>query len=534
MPRLTPLPWRKLVCVFEQIGYKQAGQQAISDQEALLSASLRTVILTALMAWLSCVAAAQSRATLDVSETLFSVVAALNVCGYDQELQSSSPIRTEVRADLVEASKSSAASVAAKEMCRYYQDHRQGDAAHDLAQYVSLALNLGPPPEFAPRLKEADLPPDAAYVLGFVPVLKEYYEAAKLPSIWLKHQAEYLALIDQYHGPVSAMINSTDHYLRMPMSGYAGRSFNVLLEPMSAPGQVNSRNYLQDFYYVVVSPAGDNIHMEALRHTYLHFVLDPLIAKRGSSLERLKPILLALQTAPMAEEYKTDAGLLVIECLIRAIEARTDPKLPEKARLAMVQRDEAEGFVLTGYFYDQLRDFEKGGTGLQDAFPDWLHNMDVLHEKKRASEIAFAAKSEPEVMQASKRASQKKIDLAESALASGNPAEAGKLAQESLQANEDPARAYFVLAKVASFSGDMQGAQTDFQKALEAGKDPHIVAWSHIYLGRILDLQGERDSAVAQYKAALTASGVPADAKSFAERGLQQPYEPPTAEHKDQ
>lgn len=515
-------------------------EKAIGDQEALLNVYLRTVVLSALLASLSCAAAAQSRATLDVSETLFSVVAAMNVCGYDQELQSSSIIRMEVRADLVEASKSPAAAAAAKEMCRFYQDHRQGDAAHDLAQYVSLALNLGAPPDFALRLKEADLPPDATYVLGFVPLVKEYYASAKLHSIWLKHQAEYLALIDQYHGPVSGMISSTDNYLRMPMSGYAGRSFNVFLEPLIAPGQVNSRNYLQDFYYVVVSPAGNNIHMEALRHTYLHFVLDTLIAKRATSLDRLKPILLSVQTAPMAEDYKTDMGVLVIECLIRAIEARTpaDPKLAERARMALVQRDEAEGFVLTGYFYEQLRDFEKGGTGLQYSFPDWMHNMDVAHEKKRASEIAFATHSEPEVMQASKRASQKRIDLAERALASGNPAEAGKLAQDSLQANEDPARAYFVLAKVASFSGDMQGAQTDFQKALDAenaaGKDPHVMAWSHIYLGRILDLQGERDSAVAQYKAALATNDAPADAQSSAERGLQQPYEPPTAKHQDQ
>ncbi len=514
----------------------RAKGQAIGHQEALLSASLRIAVLTALIASLSSAAATQVRATLDVSETLFSVVAGMNVCGYDQELQASSPIRTEVRADLVEASKSSAVFAAAKEMCRSYQDHRQGDAAHDLAQYVSLALNLGPPPEFSPKLREADLPPDAAYVLGFVPVLKEYYAAAKLHSIWLKHQPQYLGLIDRYHGPVAEMINSTDRYLRMPMSGYAGRSFNVYLEPMIAPGQVNSRNYLQDYYFVVVSPLGDDIHMEALRHTYLHFVLDPMIAKRATSLDRLKPILQAVQTAPMSEDYKTDMGLLAIECLVRAIEARTpvDPKLPEKARLALVERDEAEGFVLTGYFYEQLHDFEKGGTGLQNAFPDWLHNMDVAHEKKQASEITFATKSEPEVMQASKHVSQEKIDLAERALASGNPAEAGKLAQASLQANEDPSRAYFVLAKVASFSGDMQGAQTDFQKALETGKDPHVVAWSHIYLGRILDLQGERDSAVVQYKAALATSDVPADAKSTAERGLQQPYEPPTDKHQDQ
>ena len=479
---------------------------------------------------------AQSKATLDVNETLFSVVAAMNVCGYDQELSASSPIRMEVRSDLVEASKSPAAAAAAKEMCGFYRDHQQGDAAHDLAQYVSLALNLGGPPDFSPRMKEADMPPDVTYILGFVSLLKSYYAAAKLDAIWQKHQPEYLALIDQYHGPVAGMITSTDNYLRMPLSGYAGRSFTVYLEPMAAPGQVNSRNYLQDYYYLVISPAGSNIHMEALRHTYLHFALDPLVAKRATALDRLKPILIAVQKAPMAEEYKLDSGLLVIECLIRAIEAQTpsDPKTPEKDRLALVQRDEAEGFVLTGYFFDQLRDFPKSNTGLQDAFPNWLHNMDVLHEKKLASEIAFATQASPEILQASKRQPPQKVELAERALASGNPAEAGKLAQEALQANQDPARAYFVLAKVATFNGDMQGAQTDFQKALDAAKDPRVTAWCHIYLGRILDLQGERDSAVAQYQAALDMSDAPPETKTAAERGLKEQYQPPAAKQQEQ
>jgi tetratricopeptide (TPR) repeat protein len=485
--------------------------------------------------WLavSAIAGAQAKATIDVSETLFSVVAGMNVCGYEQELSSSSPIRMQVRADLVEASKTPDAAAAAREMCRFYQDHRQGDMTHDLAQYVSLALNLGPPPDFSPKLKEADMPPDATYVLGFITVLQRYYQAAKLHSIWEKHQPQYLGLIDQFHDPVSGMINSTDNYLRMPMSGYTGRSFIVYFEPMAAPGQVNSRNYLQDFYYLVVSPAGDSIHMDALRHTYLHFVLDPLIAKRATALDRLAPILLAVQTAPMAEEYKRDMGLLVLECLIRAIEAHNplDAKLPEKDRLAMVQRSEKEGFVLTGYFYDQLRQFGKESIGLQDAFPNWLHNIDVGSQKKRASQIAFSAEAAPEVVQASQHASQpqKKIDLAEKALASGNPAEAEKLAQDSLKSNEDPARAYFVLAKVASFNGDMEAAETDFQKATDSGGSAHVVAWSHIYLGRILDIQEERDKAVAQYKAALAISDIPPDAKAAADKGVQQPYQTPRA-----
>ncbi len=466
-----------------------------------------------------------------MSETLFSFVSAINVCGYDHELQSSSPIRQQVRAELVEASKSPQVAKAASDMCRFYQDHRQSDGAHDLAQYISLALNVGNPPDFTPKSKEADMPPDVAFVLGFVPLLKQYYAAAKMHQIWIEHQPQYDDLIDRYHDPVAQMISSTDNYLRMPLSGYSGRTYTVYLEPMSAPGQVNSRNYFQDFYYVVVSPSGNDIQMQALRHTYLHFELDPLIAKRATALKRLEPLLAYLKKSPMADEYKSDTGLLVIECLIRAIEARTpsDPKLPEKDRLTLVKQDEAEGYILTGAFYNDLKVFEKDNIGLQDAFPNFLHNLDLDSEKKLASETQFASQATPEVVRAAKPASQSKMALAEQALANGNPMEAQRLAQESIDAKEDPSRGYFILARIATANGDMTGARDNFQKALEQSKDPKIAAWSHIYLGRILDLQEEREAAIEQYKAALT-SGDPSEAvKNAAERGLKTPYEPPTA-----
>ncbi len=504
-------------------------------QEARLSAS-RSVFLAFIMAALSCAAPAQNKASLDVSETLFSFVSAINVCGYDHELQSSSPIRQQVRAELVEASKRPDVAKAASDMCRFYQDHRQIDGAHDLAQYISLALNVGNPPDFTPKRQEADMPPDAAFVLGFVPLLKQYYGVAKLHDIWLKHEPEYTALIERYHDPVARMISSTDNYLRMPLSGYAGRTYTVYLEPMSAPGQVNSRNYFQDYYYVVVSPAGNDIHMDALRHTYLHFELDPLIAKRATALKRLDPLLAYVKKAPMSQEDKSDIGLLVIECLIRAIEARTpaDPKMPEKDRLALVQRDEAEGYILTGTFYNDLKDFEKDNIGLQDAFPNFLHTIDMESEKKRAGEIQFASEATPEVLKAAKPASQSKVDLAERALAGGNPLEGQKLAQESIDAKEDLARAYFVLARAATMNNDMEGARDNFQKALAAGPDPRTAAWCHIYLGRILDLQDEREAALEQYNAALAAGDVSPATKDAAERGLKAPYEPPTPKPQQQ
>jgi Tfp pilus assembly protein PilF len=75
---------------------------------------------------------------------------------------------------------------------------------------------------------------------------------------------------------------------------------------------------------------------------------------------------------------------------------------------------------------------------------------------------------------------------------------------------------------------DMQGARDYFQRALEVAQEPKVVAWSHIYLGRIFDLQAERDAALDQYRAALSSGASLPEAKAAAERGIQQPYEPPS------
>lgn len=80
----------------------------------------------------------------------------------------------------------------------------------------------------------------------------------------------------------------------------------------------------------------------------------------------------------------------------------------------------------------------------------------------------------------------------------------------------------------------MQGAQENFQKALNATQDPRIAAWCHIYLGRILDLQDERENAVAQYQAALSAGDASADTKKAAERGLKEPYQPPNGKREQE
>jgi len=476
-----------------------------------------------------------TKAQLEVNETIFSLAAALNGCGYDAGLDNSLPLRQAVRTDVLGAvRRSPEAAQALRAICQFQQDHLAPDPSRDAAQYVSLALDLGPPPDFSPAMREADLPPDAAHVLGVVAPLQKFYRAAALHTVWLKHQAEYEDLVRRFHDPVANTITQTDLYLKLPFSNYVGRSFVVYLEPLLTPAQVNSRNYA-DNYFLVISPGQDGqLHLPEIRHTYLHYVLEPLALKRGRTLLRLDPLLQNVQSAPMDEPFKHNISLFVTESLIRSIEARMLPggKDKEAARAAHVQHSVEEGFVLSRYFYGALLNFEKEATGIKDAYGELLYNIDLAQEKKRASETVFATQAAPEVVNASKPVARegRLLDDAEERLATGDPATAQKLALQAIndpQSHEDQGRAFFILARAATLSGDMDGARGYFERSVQSAHDPRTLAWSHIYLGRIFDIQENREQAVAHYRAALQAGDPTPDTKTAAEKGLATPYQPP-------
>src|SRR5262249_27285550 len=303
------------------------------------------------------------------------------------------------------------------------------------------------PPKFATIIKESDLPPDAAYVLGMVPLLQTFYDTVGLQRIWGKHQDEYQTLVERFHEPVADTIQRTDFYLKLPISGYLGRRFVVFVEPMGAPGQVNARNYGVDYFLVLSSSRGD-LKLDSIRHTYLHYVLDTISMKRGTSFKRLEPLAATVATAPIDESYKRDISLLVTESLIKAVEARllkANLKAPRdgKARDALererrAKSDEAvtEGFILTRYFYDSLLGFEKDPAGLKDVYGDWLYHIDVEKEKKRAAEVTFAASSAPDPLNASKRRQPQLVDVAEQRMESRDFAGAQQIAQQALEKNE--------------------------------------------------------------------------------------------------
>ena len=262
-----------------------------------------------------------SAVTLETSEPLFQVAAALNACGYDADLATSSPVRREVRRRHERrAGRLRARTRDARDrLCAYVTEHRLSDRGLDIGQYVSLSLYLSPPPELTPNVDETDLPPQALQVVNVLPLLRTFSEEAGLHVIWLRHRAEYEELAARVHDPMTAMILASNIYLHQPVSSYDGRRFLVLLEPMLSPALTNARIYGSD-YIIVTSPdasAGDPVHMDEIRHIYLHYVVEPMTYSRGSAMERLEPILRSVADAPLDFTYKSDFAALLTECLIK-------------------------------------------------------------------------------------------------------------------------------------------------------------------------------------------------------------------------
>ncbi|WP_433966618.1 hypothetical protein [Tunturiibacter gelidiferens] len=88
-----------------------------------------------------------SAITLENSEPLFDLAVALNVCGYDDGLANSAPVRHKIRDDINAQIAASADTRTSRDaLCAYVRGHTLVDANLNLAQYISLALYLSPPP----------------------------------------------------------------------------------------------------------------------------------------------------------------------------------------------------------------------------------------------------------------------------------------------------------------------------------------------------------------------------------------------------
>src|SRR5712692_4923525 len=167
---------------------------------------------------------AADRGQLDFSPSLFTVMAAINAAGYDAELASpnNDPLREQVRKNVAESR-----TPVIDDLKKFFAEHRQKNETAELSQYVSFALSVTGPPDFAFKYREVELAPDIRGLEAFGPLLARFFREANIEELWKQAQPVCERALERYHEPVSRAILQVNAYLRNPTAGYLGRSFQI-------------------------------------------------------------------------------------------------------------------------------------------------------------------------------------------------------------------------------------------------------------------------------------------------------------------
>lgn len=454
---------------------------------------------------------------LGANENLFAVFAAINAAGYDEgmALPDNNPLRAELRDYL---SKQNIEVL--PELKSYYRKHRQRNGLQDLSQYISYALSVTGPPDFGWRTRDVDVPPDAMALAEFTPLLIQFYRQAHLAELWNRSRPAYAKEIERYHAPLVATTAAVDGYLRVPAGGYLGRRFQVIIDLLGAPEEVQTRSYGDDVFVVVTQFEKPPIF--DIRHAYLFFEVDPIVIKYGLGLDQKRSLLDFVQNAPLEQSFKDDFVLLSSMSLIKAVESRLDKNPGE------VDQAARQGYVLTPFFAEQLPVFEKQQQGMRFYFEDMADAIDLKREDTRIGAIKFDAA--PLVRQGRQVSvptpepvlspSGQTVAKAEDLYLKRSLEDAKQLYLKSLEQSgsaEEHAQAWYGLARIAVLQNQPDAALKLFEKTLGESPDPQTKAWTLVYLARLSRAANDPERASKFYQEALGVAGASEQAHKAAQ-----------------
>ena len=388
---------------------------------------------------------------------------------------------------------------------------RPGPSAgvQDLSQYISWGLSVTGPPDFAWRTRDVEVPPDAQALAEFRPLMIDFYRQAHLDELWKRSRPVFEKEVEKYHSPILKMTSNVDGYLRVSTAGYLGRRFQVYIDLLAAPEQVQTRNYGDDAFVIITH--SDDPRMYDIRHAYLHFQIDPIMIKYGMDLQQKRSLIDFVQNSPLEQGYKDDFVLLANESLIKAVECRIDKTGKACADQAMKQ-----GFVLTQYFLEQLPVFEQQQQGMKFYAEEMINAIDLKHESDRISSVKFDSgtlqRKAKTVTVAGPELSPsgKTLEAAEDLYTHKNLDAAKGLFLKALEQKglpEEHAQSWYGLARIALQQNQPDAAVKLFEKTIESSPDGFTKGWSLVYLARLAHAAGENDKAAKFYQDAIAVPG---------------------------
>jgi tetratricopeptide (TPR) repeat protein len=200
------------------------------------------------------------------------------------------------------------------------------------------------------------------------------------------------------------------------------------------------------------------------------------------------------------------------------------PPQPEK----QVDQMTKEGLILVPYFYEALGDFANQPAAMSTYYRQMILGIALPKERQRLAGVKFSPPAEARVGVSHpvvhRGAADALLEQGDNLIFEGKYLEAKAVFSNVLSSDARNERALFGMAVVASNTRKPDIAEDYFKKTLEVARSLRVAAWSHIYLGRIYDLEGNRKQALAQYHAASLAAGAFPDALRAVQSGLAQPF----------
>ena len=478
---------------------------------------------------------AQRTVTVDGREAMFTTMCALLAAGYESNVSSDNwtVFRAQMRDRLRQQQ-----GPAVDAVRLFYRQHELRDPGATLSRYLWFGLVSGPAPAFRPILRRDELPPDVIALLGFSELLSGYYQEQKIGELWRQVQPIYNREIERLHESLTQVVFTSTGYLREILDPYGPRKFTIIVEPLV--GRITNVRNFGDHYALVLSGGGD-IPVDVVRHAFLHFMLDPLPLMYPHVTAVKRPLYDQAAKAPrLATDLKDDFASYFAECMVRAVELKLKRFSPGE-REAALTRDDQDGYVLVRPLFGALAKFENSEPSMKRFFPDLVRSIDVPVEAKRLTTLQFAP---AEAVQTDEVAAEEAVHPkkplpttvpndsqviaalteGERQIAAKNPRAAEASFQRVLSKYPDQPRAWFGIGVVAYMDHDAPRAKQVFGR-LTAGEhaatqDPRVLAWSHVYLARIYDYEGNPAVAKTEYESALAVEGGPEEAKQVAQREL--------------
>jgi hypothetical protein len=303
-----------------------------------------------------------------LDEGLFTLFAALNAAGYDDENFDFSyhPVRLQVRQELSERNFSGLERL--RSQLKFVNTY----------QFTVWSLHYNPPPDFT-RSQSGwafnDIP--ALLFLGMDDLMRDFYDEMDIAALWQQVKPEYERVGQEYQQAAGEAVLAALEYTRMQDADL--RQVVVIPNLLDA----HHRGYgpqVGETAYVIVGPTGGCVDVGLIQHEALHSIAGPLVEEHFSVIDADKGgALYRVLRQQVPQGYGTWQGV-VEEHVIRALGCRLAGADCEQY---LLEKDETSGFLLMRPLVDKLAEFEASSLTLDEFMPELLG---VLNEARLAEE----------------------------------------------------------------------------------------------------------------------------------------------------